>query len=163
MLMLISATAAAICATPVASSELSWLEGTWRAQRSNGYSEVTFGPQYNGRVAGVLRVVQENKTILMEVVSFEVGPAAANLFVRHLSSDLSTREVHYRFRSVQLCASRSVFENTDGPRASPQRSSYWIDDDGRLHVLIEGIAAANGATRSYESQLERVRQGCLHR
>jgi len=157
MAMVIAAAAAALCATPVASSELGWLAGTWRAQRDDGYSEVTFGPQHNGLVAGVLRVVQEHKTILVEVISFEVRPSAADLFVRHLSSDLSTRETHYRFRSVELCANKSVFENKDGPSASPQRSSYWIHDDGKLHVLIEGIAAADGSTRNYESELERVR------
>jgi hypothetical protein len=157
VLVLISATAAALCATPVPSSELGWLAGTWRTQRGDGYSEVAFGPQYNGRLAGVLRVVHEDKTILMEVISIEVRPTAADLFVRHLSSDLSTRETHHRFRSVELCANKSVFENRNGPSASPRRSSYWIDDHGRLHVLIEGIAAADGSTRSYESELERVR------
>ncbi|HET9396325.1 MAG TPA: DUF6265 family protein [Nitrospiraceae bacterium] len=155
-LISIAAAAAASCAAPIASSELAWLTGTWRTQRVDGYSEVTFGLQYEGRVSGVLRVVHESETILVEVVSLELASGGANLFVRHLGRDLGVREAHYRFHSRELCANRSVFENSSGPGASPHRSSYWIDEVGRLHVLIEGIVAEDGTTRNYESELERV-------
>jgi hypothetical protein len=154
----IAVAASIICSMPgPASGDLTWLTGTWRKDDDNGYSEVTFGPQYNMRMGGVLRAVSKDKTVLMELISIEASSKGATMLVRHFSADLEPREaMPLSFNLVEGCARKATFENTAGEGASPRRSTYWIDEKGELRIVIEGVQAADGGTRTFESKLSRV-------
>jgi Domain of unknown function (DUF6265) len=152
------AAALVACSTPsTGTADLTWLSGTWRTTSESGYSEVTFGPQYKDQLSGVLRVVRSNgQTILLEMISIDVDPKGTVLRVRHLTADLEPRDpAPLVFRLIQICNRGATFANQAVDAAGPQKSTYWIDEKGRLRVLIEGVRGTQGR-RSYESILMRV-------
>lgn len=160
MIASILTAATLVACTPASNSvDLSWLSGTWRGASAdgNGYGEVTFGPQYERRMAGVLRVVNKNQTLLMELISIDATSGRVMLLVRHHLANLQPRDPEpLKFELVETCTRGAVFTNTLGKDASPQRASYWIDAEGRLHVRIDGIKAEGGQLREYESTLTRA-------
>jgi hypothetical protein len=117
---------------------------------------VTFGPQYKDQMSGVLRVVSNDRIILLELISITIVRERAALRVRHLTADLEPRDsAPLDFKLARVCERGATFANSAGDDASPQRSTYWIDDEDRLHVFIEGVKGKEGS-RSYESILVRV-------
>lgn len=156
---LVLAVAALTACSPAGTAhpDFSWLSGTWRTVHQQGYSEVTFGPQHENRLSGVLRVVSNNETLLLEIISLEAANKTAVLRVRHLTAQLEPREAApLVFELTQTCRRGAVFTNTAGSEASPQRSTYYIDDAGKLKVVIEGIRSDNRLSRTYSSTLGRV-------
>src|SRR5262245_58812345 len=101
LLTIIAAIGLSGCAHKAAEGDLSWFTGTWRRDNEKGFSEVIFSPNAAGRLVGVLRIVNDNRNLVLEVISIESTSEGTILLLRHFNSDLIPQEEQpLKFRMI---------------------------------------------------------------
>jgi hypothetical protein len=134
-------------------SDFSWLVGRWTGRLANAsaVAEVNFMPPEAGVLTGVMRLVDNGKVLVIELISLQDTPRGVEMRFRHFGTDLTALEPTFK-QTMRLTArqpNRDTFENAvpyDKTLMSTQpRVSSWervsadefiahsdiIDDDGK--------------------------------
>lgn len=110
------ATVAAHVATSTTTvKDFAWLVGRWEGKMATmaGAADVTFAPPSAGLMTGMMRLVDGDKVLVVELISLVDAPNGPELRFRHFSSALEAYETSFkqnmRFRTH--LATDDVFEN----------------------------------------------------
>jgi hypothetical protein len=105
-------------ADPVATTaDFAWLEGSWEGRFSSGpatgVAEVTFQKPTAGLVTGLMRLVDNGKILVVELISVVDAPRGLELRFRHFSSTLDAYESDFKqtMRIQRSPKGSFVFEN----------------------------------------------------
>ena len=97
-------------------NDLAWLAGRWEGTMTNGpgVADVTFAPPAAGLITGVMRLVDKDKVLVVELISIVDTPNGPEMRFRHFSSELDAYESTFKqaMRLVRQTDSTFVFENT---------------------------------------------------
>jgi hypothetical protein len=97
-------------------NDLAWLAGRWEGTMTNGpgVADVTFAPPSAGLITGVMRLVDKDKVLVVELISIVDTPKGPEMRFRHFSSALEAYELTFRqaMRLTRQTDSTFVFENT---------------------------------------------------
>jgi hypothetical protein len=78
--------------------DFSWLAGRWEGHVSNapGLADVTFAPPAGGTIPAVMRLVDGDKVLVVELISMLDTPDGVELRYRHFSASLEAYESTYK-------------------------------------------------------------------
>jgi Protein of unknown function (DUF1761)/Domain of unknown function (DUF6265) len=103
---------------PATTKDLAWLEGTWEGKVASGpaggHAEVTFQKPVAGLVSGVMRLVDQDKILVIELISVFDGPQGMELRFRHFSTALEAYEPTFK-QAMRLTSAEGgtfTFENS---------------------------------------------------
>jgi len=137
--------------------DFAWLAGTWEGHMvgRSGAVDITFTQPRAGTITGVMRLVDNDKVMVVELLSIVDTPGGTEMRFRHFSPSLDAYEPQFK-QSMRLSthsAERDVFENTTpydkalmstqpritqfirhGPDEFTGRSNI-IDDNGKPAVV----------------------------
>ncbi len=68
--------------------QFSWLEGQWRGEWGSRVAEQTWLEPKAGEIAGLFRVIEREKTLVLELFSFVEKPEGIQFYLRHLTPEL---------------------------------------------------------------------------
>jgi hypothetical protein len=68
--------------------QFSWLEGRWRGEWGLRIAEMTWLEPKAGEMAGLFRLIEGQKTLVLELFSIVEKPDGIELFLRHLTPEL---------------------------------------------------------------------------
>jgi hypothetical protein len=68
--------------------QFSWLEGRWHGEWGSRIAELTWLEPKAGEMAGLLRLIEGQKTLVLELFSIVEKPDGIELFLRHLTPEL---------------------------------------------------------------------------
>jgi Domain of unknown function (DUF6265) len=68
--------------------QFSWLEGRWRGEWGSRVAEQTWLEPKAGEMAGLFRVIEREKTLVLELFSFVEKPEGIQFYLRHLTPEL---------------------------------------------------------------------------
>ncbi len=102
-------------AQKASTKDLSWLEGRWQGTMTNGLgvADVTFAPPAAGLITGVMRLVADDKILVVELISIVDTPNGPEMRFRHFSPSLEAYETSFK-QSMRLSSNTSdkfIFEN----------------------------------------------------
>jgi hypothetical protein len=101
---------------PATTSDFAWLAGTWEGHMVGraGAADITFTQPKAGTITGVMRLVDNDKVLVVELLSIVDTPGGTEMRFRHFSPSLDAYEPQFK-QSMRLSthsAERDVFENT---------------------------------------------------
>ena len=129
--------------------DFAWLAGRWEGTMASGavgVADVTFTTPTGGLIAGVMRLVADQKILVVELIAMTDTPRGPELRFRHFSNSLEAYESTFRqaLRLTSHNASKSVFEN-DVPydkalmSTQPRTTVFQRHDDdsftGRTNII----------------------------
>jgi hypothetical protein len=101
----------------IKTTDFAWLAGTWEGHviENPGIAYVTFTTPQAGLITGVMRLVDQGKVLVVELISLVDTPAGPELRFRHFSSTLQAYESEFKqaMRLTEHAADRDVFENQE--------------------------------------------------
>lgn len=68
--------------------QFGWLEGRWRGEWGSRVAEQTWLEPKAGEIAGLFRVIEREKTLVLELFSFVEKPEGIQFYLRHLTPEL---------------------------------------------------------------------------
>jgi hypothetical protein len=68
--------------------QFSWLEGRWRGVWGSRVAEQIWLEPKAGEIAGLFRVIEREKTLVLELFSFVEKPEGIQFYLRHLTPEL---------------------------------------------------------------------------
>lgn len=68
--------------------QFSWLEGRWRGEWGSRVAEQTWLEPKAGEIAGLFRVIEREKTLVLELFSIVEKPEEIQFYLRHLTPEL---------------------------------------------------------------------------
>lgn len=68
--------------------QFSWLEGRWRGEWGSRVAEQTWLEPKAGEIAGLFRVIEREKMLVLELFSFVEKPEGIQFYLRHLTPEL---------------------------------------------------------------------------
>lgn len=151
---------------PVTTASFAWLEGTWEGHLSNspGTLEIVFTAPKAGFITGVMRLIDHEKILVVELISMVDTPAGPELRFRHFSSTLEAYETEFRqaMRFVSHEGDRDVFENTvpyDAKLMSTQgRKATFIRRGADEYVAHSDIIDSQGKPAVIEATYRRTKK-----
>jgi hypothetical protein len=146
-------------------SDFAWLAGSWEGRlvgADNIGTELTFQPPKGGLMSGVMRLSQDGKPVLLELISIIDGSDGVELRFRHFDGALSTMES--TFKQTMLLTkstdSSDTFENTvafDKTLLSTQpRVASWTQRGQNAMVAHSDILDENGKPSTIEVVYRRI-------
>jgi hypothetical protein len=69
-------------------AQFNWLEGHWRGEWGSRVAEQTWLEPKAGEIAGLFRLVEGEKTLVLEIFSLVEKPEGIQLYLRHLTPEL---------------------------------------------------------------------------
>jgi hypothetical protein len=153
-----NASSLAVATHSVTTADFAWLAGSWEGKLGNipdAVAEITFQSPRGGTLTGVMRLVQGEKLLVIELISLVDTPRGPEMRFRHFTGALDAFETTFKqtMRLKSHDASKDVFENVveyDKALMSTQpRVSIWsrrgtdelvahsdiIGDDGKPGVV----------------------------
>jgi hypothetical protein len=105
--------------TPVSNattSDFAWLAGRWEGHMSSGaqgVADVTFAPPVAGVITGMMRLVDKNTVLVVELISLVDTSNGVEMRFRHFSPALEAYEPTFKqtMRLTTQVSDRFVFEN----------------------------------------------------
>lgn len=95
--------------------DFSWLAGRWQGTMTSGVgvADVTFTPPLAGLITGVMRLVSDDKILVVELISIVDTPDGPEMRFRHFSTSLEAYESSFKqaMRLKTHSACEDVFEN----------------------------------------------------
>jgi hypothetical protein len=95
--------------------DFGWLAGRWQGTMKSGVgiADVTFTPPVAGLVTGVMRLVSDDRILVVELISIVDTPNGPEMRFRHFSSALDAYEASFKqaMRLRSHSADKDVFEN----------------------------------------------------
>ena len=151
---------------PVTTASFAWLEGTWEGHLSNnpGTLEIVFTAPKAGFITGVMRLIDQGKILVVELISMVDTPAGPELRFRHFSSTLEAYETEFKqaMRFVSHAGDRDVFVNTvpyDAKLMSTQaRKATFIRRGEDEYVAHSDIIDAQGKSAVIEATYRRMKK-----
>lgn len=141
-------------------ADFSWLVGSWEGHMvgQTGTADLTINQARAGTMTGIMRLVDHDKVIVIELLSIIDTPAGPVMRFRHFSPSLDAYEAEFKqsMRLLTHSADRYVFENAtpyDAKLMSTQpRTTQFIrlgadefvghsdiiDDNGK-HAVVEAV------------------------
>lgn len=103
-------------------SDLAWLEGKWQGNWGPRLAEQVWMAPEAGEILGLFRVVENDKTLVVEMYSVLETGAGVELRLRHFTASLAPWEQSSTavLRLASLDPKGAVFENTSGGQPSRQ-------------------------------------------
>ena len=96
-------------------ADLGWLVGTWEGHMVGraGTADLTFSPPKAGTLTGIMRLVDHEKVIVIELLSIIDTPTGPEMRFRHFSPRLEAYETQFRqsMRLLKHSPDSDVFEN----------------------------------------------------
>jgi len=94
-------------------ADLSWLEGRWRGEWGPRQAEQIWTSPKGGAMAGILRVIEDDKTLVIELFTLVDKPQGIELHFRHFTPSLVPWEPSDAgfLRLMVIDPQRAVFEN----------------------------------------------------
>jgi len=97
--------------------DFEWLAGRWEGTMASGgadVADVTFTPSAGGLISGVMRLVANEKVVVVELISLTDTPQGPELRFRHFSNSLEAYEPTFKqaLHLTSHAADRDVFENS---------------------------------------------------
>ena len=97
-------------------SDFAWLSGRWEGHMSSGaqgVADVTFAPPVGGVITGMMRLVDNNTVLVVELISLVDTPNGVEMRFRHFSPALKDYEETFKqtMRLNTHAQDRFVFEN----------------------------------------------------
>jgi hypothetical protein len=142
-----------------------WLVGRWEGRMAGmaGVADVTFAAPAGGVITGMMRLVRDDKVLVVELISLVDTPAGVEMRFRHFSPSLESYEPTFRqnMRLTRHAADRTVFENAvayDKALMSTQpRTTTWTRTDDDTFVGHSDIIGDDGKAGVVEVAYRRVR------
>ena len=103
-------------ASNTTTSDFAWLAGRWEGRMSSGaegIADVTFAPPVGGVITGMMRLVDKNTVLVVELISLVDTPNGVEMRFRHFSPALKAYEETFKqtMRLNTHAQDRFVFEN----------------------------------------------------
>ena len=104
--------------TSATTKDFAWLAGRWEGTMSSGavgVADVTFTPPAAGLITGVMRLVADQKILVVELISLTDTPKGPELRFRHFSNSLEAYETTFK-QSLRLSSHepmKDTFENAE--------------------------------------------------
>ena len=146
--------------TSATTHDFAWLTGNWEGHVTGrpGTADMIFAAPKAGTITGVMRLVEKDKVLVVELLSLVDAPGGLEMRFRHFSPSLEAYETDFRqtMKLQDLTPDRAVFENStpyDKALMSTQpRTTQFIrrgknefigrsniiDDDGKP-AIVESI------------------------
>jgi hypothetical protein len=157
----------AVTASPAiaTTNAFSWLSGRWEGRMAGaaGVADVLFAPPAGGVITGMMRLVRDDKVLVVELISLVDTPAGVEMRFRHFSSSLESYEPTFKqnMRLSTHAADRDVFENAvayDKALMSTQpRVTLWTRIDADSFVGRSDIINTDGRPGVVEVTYRRVK------
>ena len=90
--------------------QFSWLEGRWRGEWGSRVADQTWLEPKASEIAGLFRVIEREKMLVLELFSFVEKPQGIQFYLRHLTPELLPWE--------KSDATLLKLENVDGTKAT---------------------------------------------
>jgi hypothetical protein len=161
-----AATPAATVSSAVATTDaFRWLAGRWEGRMTGGagVADVTFAAPAGGVITGMMRLVRDEKVLVVELISLVDTPSGMEMRFRHFSPSLESYEPTFRqnMRLTTHAADRTVFENAvpyERTLMSTQpRTTTWTRIDADSFVGHSDIIGEDGKPAVVEVAYHRVR------
>jgi len=155
--------------TPVSATttaDFGWLMGRWEGRLTGSPGalvEVTYSKPNARSIVGVMRLVQNDTVLVVELISLVDTPAGVEMRVRHFSPQLEGYETQFKqaMRLTSHVAERDIFENTvpyDKALMSTQpRTTTIIRQGADGFIGRSNIIGSDGAPAVIEVTYARVR------
>jgi hypothetical protein len=142
-----------------------WLVGRWEGRMTGaaGIADVTFAAPAGGVITGMMRLVRDEKVLVVELISLVDTPAGMEMRFRHFSPSLESYEPTFKqnMRLTTYAADHAVFENAvafDRTLMSTQpRTATWTRVDADSFVGHSDIIGDDGKPAVVEVTYHRVR------
>ena len=137
-------------------ADFSWLEGRWRGDWGSRVAEQTWLGPKAGEMSGLFRLVEGDKTLVLELFSLAEKPEGINFYLRHFTPELvqweKTDATLLKLESADLA--KAVFVNP--VNAEPKRTSLTrVDAD--TYTLRSEIEPEHGDPQVIEITFHRVK------
>jgi len=73
-------------------AQFNWLEGQWRGEWGSRVAEQTWLEPKAGEIAGLFRIIEGEKTLVLEIFSLVDKPEGVQFYLRHLTPELQPWE-----------------------------------------------------------------------
>jgi hypothetical protein len=102
--------------TPATTRDFAWLAGSWEGHMVGraGVVDITYTHPRAGTITAVMRLVDNDKVMVIELLSIVDTPGGTEMRFRHFSPSLEAYEPQFKqtMRLSTHSAERDVFENT---------------------------------------------------
>jgi hypothetical protein len=157
--------AANVSSTSATTADFTWLVGRWEGRMTGGagVADVVFAPPAGGLITGMMRLVDRDKVLVVELISLVDTPSGVELRFRHFSSSLEAYEATFRqnLRLTSHAADRDVFENAVGYdkalMSTQPRVATWKRLDADSFVGHSDIIGSDGKPAVVEVSYRRVK------
>jgi AcrR family transcriptional regulator len=151
--------------TVATTGDFTWLVGHWEGRMTGGVgvADVIFSPPAGGLMIGVMRLLDGDKVLVVELISLVDTPTGVEMRFRHFSSTLEAYEPTYKqnMRLTTHAGDRDVFENAvayDKALMSTQpRTATWKRIDADSFVGHSDIIAGDGKPGVVEVTYHRIK------
>ena len=135
-------------------ARLSWLKGQWRGEWGSRIAEQTWLEPNAGEIAGLFRLVEGEKTLVLEIFSLVEKPEGVQLYLRHLTPELLPWEKSDAtlLKLESLDATKATFVNL--VNGEPKRTAF-IRLDADTYTLRSEIEPADGEPQVIEITFHR--------
>lgn len=136
-------------------SDFSWLQGTWQGDWGPRMAEQVWTDPRAGEMAGVFRVTENDKTLVLELYSLVETPDGIELRLRHFTPSLVPWEPKVTvLRLASFNPSDMAFQNSSG--GQPSRNDFTrIDAD--TYLLRTEIISPGESKQVTEIRFHRVK------
>jgi hypothetical protein len=139
--------------TPVL-TEFNWLEGHWRGEWGSRIAEQTWLEPRAGEIAGLFRLVEREKILVLEVFSLVEKPEGIQFYLRHLTPELLPWEksdaTMLKLESVD--ATKATFVN---PLNGEPKRAIFTRLDADTYTARSEIEPADGEPQVIEITFHR--------
>jgi hypothetical protein len=137
-------------------ADFAWLEGRWRGDWGSRVAEQTWLGPKAGEMSGLFRLVEGDKTLVLELFSLAETPEGINFYLRHFTPELvpweKTDATLLKLESADLA--KVVFVNP--VNGEPKRTSL-IRVDADTYTLRSEIEPEHGDPQVIEITFQRVK------
>jgi hypothetical protein len=135
-------------------AQFNWLEGQWRGEWGSRIAEQTWLEPKAGEIAGLFRIIEGEKTLVLEILSLVEKPEGIQFYLRHLTPELLPWEKSdatvLKLESVD--ATKATFVNP--VNGEPKRTIFTrLDPD--TYTARSEIEPANGEPQVIEITFHR--------
>jgi hypothetical protein len=135
-------------------AQFNWLEGQWRGEWGSRVAEQTWLEPKAGEIAGLFRIVEGDKTLVLEIFSLVDKPEGIQFYLRHLTPELQPWEKSdaTMLKLESIDATKATFVNP--VNGEPKRTIFTrLDPD--TYTARSEIEPANGEPQVIEITFHR--------
>ena len=135
-------------------AQFNWLEGQWRGEWGSRVAEQTWLEPKAREIAGLFRIIEGEKTLVLEIFSLVDKPEGVQFYLRHLTPELQPWEksdaTMLKLESVD--ATKATFVN---PVNGEPKRTIFTRLDADTYTARSEIEPANGEPQVIEITFHR--------